>query len=209
VCTSSIGRDASPEIRELTMQTAAQLEALGHRVTEIGNPVPERFRDDFVLYWAFLAFAMVRGGKHAFGPSFDRTKLDNLTLGLERLAARNLYRVPAAIARLSASRRIPARLARDYDVLLTPTLTEVTPPIGHLDPMADYDQIMSRLIDWVGFTPLQNASGAPAVSLPLAQSAAGLPVGMMFGAAAGQEATLLALAYELERAVGWATLAGR
>ncbi|MUL65650.1 amidase [Mycobacterium sp. CBMA 234] len=209
VCTSSIGRDASPEIRELTMQTAAQLEALGHRVTEIGNPVPERFRDDFVLYWAFLAFAMVRGGKHAFGPSFDRTKLDNLTLGLERLAARNLYRVPAAIARLSASRRIPARLARDYDVLLTPTLTEVTPPVGHLDPMADYDQIMSRLIDWVGFTPLQNASGAPAVSLPLAQSAAGLPVGMMFGAAAGQEATLLALAYELEQAVGWATLAAR
>jgi amidase len=209
VCTSSIGRDASPEIRELTMKTAARLEELGHRVTEIGNPAPERFRDDFLLYWAFLAFALVRGGKHAFGPSFDRTKLDNLTLGLERKAARNLHRVPAAIARLSASRRIPARLARDYDVVLTPTLSDVTPPIGHLDPTADYDQVMSRLIDWVGFTPLQNASGAPAVSLPLAQSASGLPVGMMFGAAAGQEATLLALAFELEQEIGWPSLAPR
>ena len=209
VCTSSIGRDAAPEIRELTMQAAARLEELGHRVTEIGNPAPERFRDDFLLYWSFLAFALVRGGKRTFGPSFDRSRLDNLTLGLEAKAARNLHRVPAAIARLAASRRIPARLARDYDVVLTPTLSEVTPPIGHLDPTADFDQVMSRLIDWVGFTPLQNASGAPAVSLPLAQSASGLPVGMMFGAAAGQEATLLALAFELEREIGWPSLAAR
>ncbi|WP_268793857.1 amidase family protein, partial [Mycolicibacterium mucogenicum] len=91
----------------------------------------------------------------------------------------------------------------------TPTLSEVTPPIGHLDPTADFDQVMSRLIDWVGFTPLQNASGAPAVSLPLAQSESGLPVGMMFGAAAGQEATLLTLAFELEREIGWPSLAAR
>ncbi|WP_370061498.1 amidase [Mycobacterium sp. MAA66] len=207
VCTSSIGRDASPEIRDLTAKVAAQLEGLGHRVDSIGNPVPDRFRDDFLLYWAFLAFALVRGGKRTFGPSFDRSKLDNLTLGLDRQAARNLHRLPAAIARLSASRRIPARLAQDYDVVLTPTLAHVTPKIGYLDPTADYDQIISRLIDWVGFTPLQNASGAPAISLPLAQSADGLPVGMMLGAAAGQEALLLELAYELEQAIGWPTLA--
>jgi amidase len=203
VCTSSIRRDASPEIRDLTMAVAGQLEGLGHRVTEIGNPVPGRFLDDFLLHWAFLAFALVRSGKHAFGPSFDRTKLDNLTVGLDRLAARNLHRVPVAIGRLSASRRIPARLAHDYDVVLTPTLADVTPPIGYLDPTADYDQIITRLIDWVSFTPLQNATGTPAISLPLARSADGLPVGMMFGAAHGDEATLLALAYELEQAIGW------
>ena len=38
VCTKSILRDASPEIRELTLKTAALLEELGHRVTEIDNP---------------------------------------------------------------------------------------------------------------------------------------------------------------------------
>ena len=48
-----------------------------------------------------------------FGPSFDRTKLDNMTLGLDRNAARNLYKVPLAIARLSASRRITQRLSGD------------------------------------------------------------------------------------------------
>ena len=97
-------REASPEVRELTLKTAALLEELGHRVTEIDNPVPARFKDDFLLYWAFLAFAMVRGGRRMFGPSFDRTKLDNLTLGLERHAARNLHRLPLAIARLARRR---------------------------------------------------------------------------------------------------------
>lgn len=206
VCTSSIGHDASPEIQELTAGVSARLEELGHRVATIGNPVPDSFRDDFLLYWAFLSFALVRGGRHTFGPSFDRTRLDNLTLGLERLASRNLHRLPLAIARLSASRRIPARLAQDYDVVLTPTLADVTPNIGYLDPTADYEQIITRLLDWVGFTPLQNGTGAPAISLPLAQSSSGLPVGMMFGAAAGQEALLLELAYQLEEAIGWPRL---
>jgi amidase len=55
-------------------------------------------------------------------------------------------------------------------------------------------------VDWVAFTPLQNVTGDPAVSLPLAESANGLPIGMMFSARLGREATLLELAYELEEA---------
>jgi amidase len=200
VCTQSIARDASPEIRELTLQTAALLEELGHRVTPIDNPVPARFKDDFLLYWSFLAFATVRGGRHTFGRSFDRSRLDNLTLGLDAMAARDLYRLPPAIARLARSWRITARLGQTYDVVLMPTLAEVSPRIGHLDPTADFDQVMGRLIDWVGFTPLQNATGDPSISLPLAQSAEGMPVGMMFSATRGQEARLLELAYELEEA---------
>ena len=62
---------------------------------------------------------------------------------------------------------------------------------------------MNRLMDWVAFTPLQNATGEPAVSLPLATTAAGLPQGMMLAAGAGREARLLGLSYELEEAVGW------
>jgi amidase len=203
VCTRSIVRDAGPEVRELTLKTAALLDELGHRITPIDNPVPERFRDDFLLYWGFLSFAVVRGGRRMFGPSFDRTRLDNLTLGLDRSVARNLHRLPSAVARLSASRRITARLARTYDVVLMPTLADVTPPIGHLDPTADYRQIMDRLLEWVAFTPLQNATGDPAISLPLAQSADGMPVGMMLASTIGQETRLLELAYELEEARPW------
>ena len=82
-----------------------------------------------------------------FGPSFDRSKLDNLTLGLDRDAARNLYKLPLAIARLSASRRITARLSATYDAVLTPTLADETPRIGHFDPMAAYEQVIDRLIE--------------------------------------------------------------
>jgi amidase len=202
-CTKSILREVSPEMRELTLKTAALLEELGHKVTEIDNPVPARFKDDFLVYWSFLAFAVVRGGRRMYGPSFDRTRLDNMTVGLDRMAARNLHRLPLAIRRLSASRRITQRLSGTYDAVLMPTLAEVTPRIGHLDPTADYDQVMDRLLEWVAFTPLQNATGDPAISLPLGESESGLPVGMMLSTVAGQEARLLELAYELEDARPW------
>lgn len=203
VCTQSISREASPEVRELTLKTAALLEELGHKVTAIDNPVPPQFMNDFLLYWSFLAFALVRGGRRSFGESFDRARLDNLTLGLDRYAARNLHKLPLAIARLSRVRRITSRLTGIHDVVLTPTLAEVPPRIGHLDPTADYQQIIDRLIEWVAFTPLQNATGEPAISLPLAESASGMPVGMMFAAPHGHEARLLELAYELEEARPW------
>ena len=86
---------------------------------------------------------------------------------------------------------------------LTPTLADGTPRVGHLDPTADYGQVIDRLMDWVAFTPLQNATGEPAVSLPLAQSANGMPVGMMLGAPFGHERRLLELAYEIEAAQPW------
>ncbi|RAV10330.1 amidase [Mycolicibacterium sp. GF69] len=203
VCTQSIAREASPEVRELTLKSAALLEELGHQVTVIDNPVPSQFMDDFLLYWAFLAFALVRGGRRTFGTSFDRGRLDNLTLGLDRHASRNLHRLPAAVARLARVRQATSRVTKAYDVVLMPTLADVTPRIGHLDPTLDYQQIIDRLIEWVAFTPLQNATGEPAISLPLGESASGLPVGMMFAAPMGQEGRLLQLAYELEEARPW------
>ncbi|TGD86979.1 amidase [Mycolicibacterium sp. CH28] len=204
VVTQSVNRQSSPGIRELTLQTAELLGGLGHHVDHLDhNPVPRYFVDDFVLYWAFLAMTLVRTGSRTFGESFDKSRLDNLTLGLGRHASRNLHRLPVAIARLSRLRRVTARFYRTYDILLTPTLAEETPRIGHLDPTADYQQIIDRLIDWVAFTPLQNATGEPAISLPLAQSANGMPVGMMFSAPIGQERRLLELSYELEAARPW------
>ena len=204
VVTRSVKRDSSPEIRDHTLKTAALLEDAGHRVTYLDtNPVPESFADDFLLYWSSLAMTLVRTGRRTFGPSFDRSRLDNLTLGLDRHATRNMHRLPRAITRLSRLRRVTARFYQDYDVLMTPTVAEGTPMIGHLDPTSDYQQVIERLVEWVAFTPLQNATGEPAISLPMAQSAAGLPVGMMFSAPIGQERRLLELAYELEAAKPW------
>ena len=207
VVTRSLSRDCSPQMRDHTLQTAALLESLGHRVTHLdNNPIPATFADDFLIYWASLAMTLVRTGKRTFGPTFDRSRLDNLTLGLDRHATRNLHRLPLAISRLSRLRKVTERLYRDYDILLMPTLAEESPRIGHLDPTADYQQVIDRLVDWVAFTPLQNATGEPAISLPLNQSDSGMPVGMMFSAPIGHERRLLELAYELEGAKPWARI---
>ena len=206
VVTRSLLRESSPEIRELTMKSAALLEELGHRVDHLEKPpVPQSFVSDFVLYWGLLAMGQIQQNKRAFD-EFDVSRLDNLSRGLDRHARRNLHRIPLALLRLSRTRRHTARLTRTYDLVLTPTLADETPQIGYLDPMADYEQIIDRLQNWVAFTPLHNVTGEPAISLPLALSANGLPVGMMFSAPIGHEARLLELAYELEDARPWARI---
>jgi amidase len=57
------------------------------------------------------------------------------------------------------------------------------------------------------YTPPQNVSGAPAISLPLASRADGLPIGLQFAAAFGEDRLLLELALELEQARPWPLLA--
>ena len=206
VLTRSVLRECSPQLRELTLKSASVLEELGHRVEHLDEPpVPASFPDDFVLYWGMLAMAMVRTGRRAFGATFDRTRLDNLTLGLDRHTGRNLHRLPLAIMRLRRLRRRTARFFTSYDAVLMPTLADETPRVGYLAP-TDYQQVIDRLSNWVAFTPLQNVTGEPAISLPLTQSADGMPVGMMLSADVGQEALLLELAYELEEARPWARI---
>jgi len=69
------------------------------------------------------------------------------------------------IMRLRRMRRRSAEFFRSYDAVLTPTLADETPRVGYLAP-TDYGQLMQRLIDWVAFTPWQNVTGDPAISLP-------------------------------------------
>jgi amidase len=205
VCTAADGRSASPEVTELTLKTASVLEELGHRVEEVPAPAPAGVGVDFVTYWSLLANLVVRsGGLH--GATWDATKLDNLTLGLAHFSTRALPRVPGAVRRLQQMRVTAEEFHSVYDVALTPTVAAETPLVGHLDPTQDYEEIIGRLMAWVAFTPWQNITGQPAISLPLQTTAAGLPQGMMFGAGLGREATLLGLAYELEEAVGFARI---
>ncbi|MCW2798019.1 amidase [Nocardioides sp.] len=204
--TASAGADATPEVADLTAKTAALLEELGHHVEAVDSPANDSLKDDFTLYWSLLAMFVVTTGRAQHGRTWDATKLDNFTHGLARHARRNLHRLPGAIFRLKRSVRQSEALFASYDVILTPTLARETPPVGWLDPTQDYDTIMDRVAQWVSFTPWQNVTGEPAISLPLATTDAGLPQGMMFGAATGREATLLELAYELEEARPWARI---
>lgn len=202
------GRAATPGMRERTLEVAALLEHLGHRVAEVDPPTPPGFSEDFFLYWASMASYLVWTGRVHFGSTWDPARLDPLTLGLDRHVRRRLHRLPGAIGRLAASRRHGARFYAEHDVLLTPTLAAETPRLGHLDPTHGYDELVERLLRWVAFTPLQNATGEPALSLPLARDDDDLPVGMMLAAGHGREATLLELGLELEEAAPFARIAG-
>jgi amidase len=110
-------------------------------------------------------------------------------------------------AALQAFRGIGQMLAdlffASYDAILTPTLA--TPPAligaftGDADQAADY----ARMTAFMPYTPMANIAGIPAISVPVHENEAGLPIGAMLTTSYGGEATLLGLAAELEAASGW------
>ena len=168
----------------------------------------ETFKDDFLLYWASLALFLIRNGRRLHGRTWDRSNHDAFTTGLARHATRRMHKLPGAINRLRRTKHLSAEYFQKYDVVLAPTLGAETPLVGHLDPRQPFDEVMERTLDWISFTPMQNATGDPAISLPLTTTAGGLPMGMMFGSGAGREAMLLELAYELEEASPFASITG-
>jgi len=88
-------------------------------------------------------------------------------------------------------------------VLLTPTLATEPWPIGHLSPLVGRDEVLARAGRSLGYTPIQNIAGCPAMSVPLHVSERGLPIGTHLAAAPGADALLLGLAYQLEAARPW------
>ena len=79
------------------------------------------------------------------------------------------------------------------------------PELGYLDSMtADVEELYRRLWTFFRFNGVYNATGLPAITLPLHESRAGLPIGMMFGTRFGEESLLFQLAGQLERAAPWA-----
>ena len=210
VVTRTPTHECSPELREHTLKSAELLEELGHRVDYVETlPVSSSVTGDFRLYWALMAKWQVTAIKGAYGDTFDASRLNNLTRGLDLYARRNMHRLPLAIVRLRATRRHTAQFFGTYDAVLSPTLADGTPRLGYFDRTADSQQIMDRGVDWNAFAWLQNITGEPAISLPLAESASGMPVGMMLSADVGREARLLELAFELEEARPWTRIQSR
>jgi amidase len=93
-----------------------------------------------------------------------------------------------------------------FDLLLTPTLGAPPLPLGALTarpdaPLAPWD----KLLGFIPFTPIQNMTGEPAISLPLHWNASGLPIGVQLVAPWGREDLLLRVAGQLETARPWAS----
>ncbi|MGM3227076.1 amidase family protein [Dickeya zeae] len=100
-----------------------------------------------------------------------------------------------------------AHFMTQYDLILTPTLTQAPPLIGQLDAFDDtlsLRDVIEGFHHYCPFTALFNATGQPAMSVPLYWTPEGLPLGSHFAARFGDEQTLLSLAAELERLKPWA-----
>ena len=169
------GQGADAEVTELTLKTARHLEELGHTVTEVDAPVPDSFPEDFLLYWSTLAMFLMVNGRRLHGRTFDRTRHDNLTLGLALNARRNLRRIPARDGGSGPARPV-GRVLQAVRRLADPDARRRRPHASATStPPQDYDTVIDRLLDWVAFTPLQNVTGDPAISLPMATTSGGLP----------------------------------
>ncbi|MGW5223653.1 amidase [Nocardia niigatensis] len=198
IMNSVTGSEVDGPTRAAVERTAALLEQAGHVVEPITLPVTAQFTTDFVQYWALLAELAVSTGKLILDRSFDGTKADGLTRGLRAHHRSNFHRTPGALRRL---RKVPAAYARMFtrhEVVVSPVLSHTTPELGFVSPTVPFPELIERLTSYVGYTPLNNVAGTPAISLPMGQTAAGLPIGVQLQAAHGDERTLIELAYLLE-----------
>jgi amidase len=188
---------------EVTVHTGKICEDLGHNVQKIACPFKAKIMEDFFIYWGMFAFFIHHFGKMVLDTGFDKKKLEIWTLGLSRLFRKKFLKAPFSIRRLKKFSKQYEDIFSDFDVLLSPTLSHAPPKIGYIGPEVSFETHFERLRQYVAFTPLQNTAGAPAISLPMGFSQNGLPIGVHFAAAYGQEKRLLELAFELEEARPW------
>lgn len=203
VTDSITGTPTCDDTRAVLMDTVRLLESAGHRVEPMPLPVEKSFIEDFTLYWGFLSFMVGHTGRFTLSPRFDASALDPFSKGLAAHFRQHFWRAPAMLWRLRRTEQQYAEKMRGFDAVLSPVLAHAVPKLGHLSPEVPFDLLFERLMRYAAFTPLNNTSGSPAISLPMGACANGLPVGMQIAAANGDERTLLELAFELEAAKPW------
>ncbi|MDO9355087.1 MAG: amidase family protein, partial [Solirubrobacteraceae bacterium] len=179
---------------------------------------------DFLLIWFVGSAQGVDAVKEITGCGDEGFEQDTLiTAALGR--ATRVMDYAGALERRHAYVQRLAEFHDRYDLLLTPTLSTLQPKVGSFDQPRALERgadvllklriagqlrrtpIMRTIIEnnlrWCPFTQLANLTGRPAMSVPLHQTAAGLPVGMQFVAPLGEEGRLLRLAGQLEEVRPW------
>ena len=188
-------------------EAAALLAQLGHAVEEIPPPwrEPGTFDTFATVFTAAIAAGIAAAGE-LVGRAPRPEDVEPLSwLLLERGRALDAPAYLAAVRRLHAiARRVLAATA-PYDAVLTPALAQRPVPLGMLrgdgpDPAATF----ARGGAFTPFTGIANVTGQPAIALPLAHGADGLPVAVQLLGRPAQEGPLLALAAQLEAARPWA-----
>lgn len=93
---------------------------------------------------------------------------------------------------------------RDHDLLVTPTTGLPPQLLSDLQPPAEEPLAVGRRFHTIRcFAAPVNVTGQPAISLPLAQTPEGLPMGVQLIAGPGREDLLVRVASQLEAARPW------
>jgi Asp-tRNA(Asn)/Glu-tRNA(Gln) amidotransferase A subunit family amidase len=179
-----------PEVAAAVESVAAELARLGHRVTRV-KPDLGQFRP-LIQILAVTAVGAL--------PITNPQLLDPLNQRMFQAAPRStaVDYLKALIELHQQARRLIATWDQ-IDVLLTPTLTYPAPKLGALGH--DVDTASGEFLDWLSFTHPFNGTGQPAISLPLATSKAGLPIGVQLVGRPRDEYSILSLGAQLETAL--------
>ncbi len=187
------------------------LSSLGHDVEEASPEWNDpgmalQVEGQFTVMWASgVSQATVIGEMMAGGKEATEDNLEPLTWALYQmgLKSRAVDYLNAQLA-MNAMARAVVPFWSDYDILVTPGLAKLPVKIGEIDscgenPMGEF----RKSARFTPFTPLFNATGQPAISLPLDKSG-DLPVAVQFVGAPGEDDLLLSLATQIEVASPWA-----
>ena len=202
---SPYGDTIDPEIAAATREVASLLAGLGHHLEE---RAPVLAADPAVVMSTIVAAntaLSVRLAEQLLKREMTDRDFESLTLASAHnaLKASATDYVAAQLSAFQISRGLAA-FFESCDVFLCPTLCSPPLRIGELNTMAqDLSHIPPILRRYMPATAMFNMSGQPAMSVPLAWNAAGLPLGMMFSARFGDEATLFRLAAQLEQERPW------
>lgn len=188
---------------------ASMLEGLGHDVAP-GNPAAlndASFTPRFMAMWATgMALGIDKmGGWLGRELTADEVEPVNWALAQHAKSVSGVEYGSALAAVNEYRRSLQSWWTEGWDLLLTPTLSLPPVKIGEHDALDDDPMAgMKRAAEFIGFTPPFNASGQPAISLPLHWNDDGLPIGIQLVAAYGREDLLIAVASQLESAHPWA-----
>ena len=203
---SARGNQPDPDVKAALENTAKLCAQLGHEVVEKTPSYDgELFENRFIDLWASGALG-IRKNLEAQGVSGSALNdvLEPWTLYLAEHAERlDDDAIPKVIEHFLSVQSIVSGFMEDVDVWLTPVLAKAPIEIGNQAPNVDVTTLLERTFEYVAYTPLANALGVPAISMPLGWNEAGLPIGSMFTARRGEDELLLRLAYQLEEAQPW------
>ena len=204
--TTPRGSPVDPECVAAARDAAKLCESLGHHVEEAAPKVDHAAlgRAVFTIISASIA-ADLRAREAATGIVAGPEMIETVTRAFYDMGMKTSgVDFAQANSDLLVAATTVADFMENYDLLLSPTLASPPVKLGILGlSPADVGAYMKAVTEFGPFSALFNQTGQPSMSVPLAMSKAGLPIGVMFSARYGDEATLFRLAGQLERAAPW------